>query len=864
MKLDLRDPDVRRQVQAFVAGGQLDRLSPYELNQLYQDLDAYDRALKVESAQSSLIQFCCWMNPDYKPGKIHYMIAENLEAVCSGDLLRLAVSMPPRAGKSMLISEYFPAYYLGHHADHKLLAASNNTDLAEGFGRKVRNHIDSNDFQQLFNKTNISKDSSSAGRWSTLAGGEAYYTGVGGALAGRGAHLAILDDPFSEQDILTGTDNIYGKVYDWYLSGPRQRLMPNGRIVIVHTRWSRSDLIARVIEDGQSNPGADQYTYMELPAILPSGESFWPEMWPADQLLRVKATMEARGKKYLWDAQYQQRPTGAGQTFVKEEMFKRWEKKDPPPCDYIILSLDAAVEATKRSDYNVFLTLGVFTDENIIDTDTLEPVPQVIVLDMIRERMEFPQLKRKARECLDDYTPDVFLIEKKANGAPLLHEMRQSGLGVQPFDPGTQDKAVRFSTVVDIIASGLVWVPIDFSWAQVFLDEVCGFPNEPHDDCCLVAGTEILLPDGGFCAIELLNVGDYVATPLGPRKVIAAGLTGTRPVFEVWVGPRRLEITDNHPIATTRGWLDLKQISAYTNVSIVTGDTSWQVNEIPTWLLNALSLTAGNIDATPSQKTRRIDATLAGQVLSCIAMCGSSTMAQYLKDTKFTTKTKTQATTGSRIWSAFRSSGTKRFTGRQRLRWGALLSNYNIWIKRAWKQANGTLPLKVLNGIGSMLSSKIWGRVRQHVWPPAPLLPYGATTAAKSSSHQEHASTTAARSAKERPPENEKSNATPSARIPVSSVESRSRINGRPSNIALSTATLSSITPNGEQPVYNITVEGAHCYFANGVLVHNCDALVQALIYIRRGGYVGIPSDAKDDPDSNWFKRKKVVGYGAR
>lgn len=194
MKLNLRDPAERQRLQAFIASGKLATLEEYELQQLYRDLEAYDKAMKTEAAQSSLIKFCCWMDPTYKPGKIHHMIAERLQRVCDGTLLRLAVSMPPRAGKSRLISELFPAYYLGHHPEHKLIAASNNTDLAESFGRKVRNNIDSGDFQMLFPNTKVSKDSSSAGRWATTKSGEAYYTGVGGALAGRGSHLCLSGD----------------------------------------------------------------------------------------------------------------------------------------------------------------------------------------------------------------------------------------------------------------------------------------------------------------------------------------------------------------------------------------------------------------------------------------------------------------------------------------------------------------------------------------------------------------------------------------------------------------------------------------------------------------------------------------------
>lgn len=864
MKLDLRDPDVRRQVQAFVASGKLNSLSPYELNALYQDLDAYDKALRVESAQDSLIKFCEWMNPDYRAGKIHYMIAERLEAMCRGELLRLAISLAPRHGKSMLCSEYFPAFYLGHHPGDKILAASNNTDLAEGFGRKVRNHVDSTDYRQLFPETKISKDSSSAGRWSTTKAGEAYYTGVGAALAGRGANLALIDDPFAEVDVLTGTNTIYERVYDWYLSGPRQRLMRDGKICIIHTRWHKSDLIGRLIEDGINNADGDQYEYIELPAILPSGESAWPEMWPADQLLKVKATMETRGKKFMWDAQYQQRPTGAGQTFVKEAMFQRWEKKNPPPCDYIILSLDAAVEATKRSDYNVFLTLGVFTDEKIIDPDTLEPLPQVIVLDMVRQRMEFPQLKRCAKDCLDDYSPDVFLIEKKANGAPLLQELRQSGLGVQAFDPGTQDKAVRFSTVVDIIASGLVWVPTEFAWVQQFLDEVCGFPNEPNDDICLVAGTKILLPDGCRRSIETLKVGEYVATPLGPRRIIAAGCTGKKSVFEFAAGEYSVTLTDNHPIATTKGWLDLKQISAQTNVSIIVGDTSWAENETPTWLLNVLNLMDTNTGVTPNQKIQHTGDISVNQVRFCIEMCGRFITARFPKGTKYTMSMRTPATTESRIWSVFRSRSTRIATAPQKSRWAALRNNYSILIEHAKQRVCGMLPLQASSGIGTTLSNKALVKGSPNAWPPVLRSLFTALGAKLHLSPRAPECTTAMRSAKVERPMSAKNNETQREHTYASTAGSNLSTRIAQKNIALSPVTLSSITPKSAQLVYNITVEDAHCYFANGVLVHNCDALVQALIYIRRGGYVGIPSDLKDEDDPNWFKRQRVVGYGAR
>jgi predicted phage terminase large subunit-like protein len=402
----------------------------------------------------------------------------------------------------MMGSELFPSWYLGHHPNHKVMGASHTGDLAEGFGRKVRNHIDSRDYQQIFPATKLSKDSTAAGRWSTSAGGEAFYAGVGAALAGKGGDLVVVDDPHNEQDIIAGTDTPFDKAYTWFLAGPRQRLQANAVILILHTRWSKRDIIGRVLEDAAKNADADQYEYLELPMELPSGAPLWPEMWTLEAIKKLKASL----LPHLWAAQYQQRPIGLGKTFINESDFKRWTRDKPPLCDYIMLTLDAAVEKTTRSDYNVFQTWGVFTDEHIRDPDTQEKMPQLILLDVVRERLEFPELKMRAREVLKAYQPDLFTIEKKANGAPLIHELRRSGIPVTAYDPGTLDKVARLNAVVDIIKSGLVWLP-EFAWADQFIEEVCGFPNEAHDDQV----------DALSQSLHYFRKGGFIALPHDPK-----------------------------------------------------------------------------------------------------------------------------------------------------------------------------------------------------------------------------------------------------------------------------------------------------------------------------------------------------------
>jgi len=339
--------------------------------------------------------------------------------------------------------------------------------------------------------------------------------GIGGAIAGRGAHLLVVDDPHNEQDILNGNFEVFDKAYEWYAYGARTRLMPGGSVAIVATRWAEQDLIGRVQKDMVRNEDSDQWEVVEFPALFENEHvsaeapeeqkyiSLWPEQWPVKSLLRTKASMPP----FQWSAQYMQQPTSREASIVKREWWQEWLEDQPPPCEYIIMSLDAAAEKNTRADFTALTTWGVFykDDENGVAQ------ANIILLNSIKERLEFPELKRLAYDEYKEWGPDWFVIEKKSSGSPLFQEFRRAGVPVQEFTPhrGTGDKVMRLNSVSDMFASGFVWYPAGRRWAEEVVDEVCGFPAMPNDD--LVDSTVMALMrfrSGGFIELPDDRWGD--------------------------------------------------------------------------------------------------------------------------------------------------------------------------------------------------------------------------------------------------------------------------------------------------------------------------------------------------------------------
>ena len=328
-----------------------------------------------EKSQTDFIEYVKHVWDGFIEGEHHKLFAEKLERVAQGKCKRLIVNMPPRHTKSEFASVFFPSWIMGLNPDMKIMQTTHTAELSARFGRKVRNLMDTDEYKQIFDKVSLSADSKSAGRWETNKGGEYFAAGVGGAITGRGADLLIIDDPHSEQDALSPT--ALDSAYEWYTSGPRQRLQPGGIIVIVMTRWSTLDLTEKLIKR-MSEEHADQWEIVELPAILENGEPLWPGFWKLEELEAVKASIPIA----KWNAQYMQNPTSEEGALIKRDWWQIWDHDDPPPCSYILQSYDTAFSAKETADYSAITTWGVFKPS--------DGAPEsIMLLDAKRGRWDF-------------------------------------------------------------------------------------------------------------------------------------------------------------------------------------------------------------------------------------------------------------------------------------------------------------------------------------------------------------------------------------------------------------------------------------------------------------------------------------------
>jgi predicted phage terminase large subunit-like protein len=381
---------------------------------------------------------------------------------------------------------------LGKFPEKKIIQTAHTAELAVGFGRKVRNLVLSEPYKKVFD-TKLSTDSKAAGRWNTDKGGDYFAIGVGGAVTGKGADLLIIDDPHSEQEAKQGNPAVYDGVYEWYTSGPRQRLQPGGAIIIVMTRWSKRDLTGQIVKSSEKE-GVNDWEVIEFPAIMPSGNPLWPAFWSQKELEAIKAEISVA----KWEAQYQQNPTSEEGAIIKRNMWKIWEEEDPPSCEYIIQSWDTAFEKSNRADYSACTTWGVFYQPN----EKGQMTSNIILLDAFKRRMEFPELKEKAFQMWKDWNPDALIVEKKAAGAPLIYEMRQMGIPLSEYTPGKgHDKIARVNSISDLFASGIVWCPAT-RWADEVMEEMASFPNGDHDDLVDSSSQALIrFRQGGFITI---------------------------------------------------------------------------------------------------------------------------------------------------------------------------------------------------------------------------------------------------------------------------------------------------------------------------------------------------------------------------
>ena len=319
----------------------------------------------------------------------------------------------------------------------------------------------------------------------------------------------IIDDPHDEQEGQSGDPAVFDHAYEWYTSGPRQRLQPGGSIIIICTRWSRRDLVGQVLKASAARKGTDEWEVIEFPAIMPSGKPLWPEFWPLEELEAIKAEIPV----HKWEAQYQQNPSSEGAALVKREWWRIWEHDNPPQCNYFIQSWDTAFLKKERADYSACTTWGVFyhPDENGNEQ------ANIILMDAFRDKLEFPSLKKTALEMYQYWQPDNVLIEAKAAGLPLIFELRAMGIPVNEYTPSRgNDKIARVNAIADMFSSGRIWVP-QTRFAEEVMEEFASFPAGEHDDY-VDSSTQALMRyrRGGFVSLQ----NDAMDEPIYQRRKV--------------------------------------------------------------------------------------------------------------------------------------------------------------------------------------------------------------------------------------------------------------------------------------------------------------------------------------------------------
>ena len=450
---------------------------------------------KHDKVQSSLLEYARFQMPEYQTPAHIKLLAHKLEEVERGNIKRLAIFMPPRHGKSQLTSQFFPAWYLGRNPSKFVIATTYAQDLADDFGRSVRNQKQDEDYNRIFSDCTLSKDSSSVRRFHTTGSGVYYAVGAGGAITGRGAHLLLIDDPIKGRED-ADSDAMRSNLIDWYRSTAYSRLMPGGSIILIQTRWHEDDLAGWILRETSHEP----WEVIELPAVLdekaskilkrPKGQALWPEAYDKKRLEEIKKTAGSRE----WNSLYMQRPSAEEGNILKRYWWKEWKEDNPPECNYILQSWDTAYTVKSTSDYSAVTTWGIFENNGI---------QNAILLSARRERWEFPELKSEAIKLYNEFRPDVVLIEAKASGWSLIQELQRAGIPITPFNPKKADKKTRAHSVTPLFESGRVWYPSSKYWAEDVIKQCAQFPSSNYDD----------LVDSTTQALMRLRQGLFVEHP---------------------------------------------------------------------------------------------------------------------------------------------------------------------------------------------------------------------------------------------------------------------------------------------------------------------------------------------------------------
>jgi predicted phage terminase large subunit-like protein len=600
------------------------------------------------------------------------------------------------------------------------------------------------------------------------------------------------------------------------------RLGKQTRILATTTPKPKDLIIDLIGRDGDDVQVTTASTYSNLDNLAPSFQK---------QILQYEGTKLGRQEIYAEIID----PEEGG--IVNRDWFRLWPADKPiPKLDFVVQSYDCAFTEKAQNDPTAAITFGVFRQE--------DGPGSVLIIDCWQDRLQYPDLRPKV---IDEYETvfgegkdrkrvDLVLVEDKAAGISLIQDLQRAHIPVRAYNPGRADKVQRLSIVANIIRAGRVWVPESSvrkgyvrDWAEGMISQVCSFPNTDHDDFCVAEGSMVLMANGDLKPIESMRVGDFVQTPNGARRVTAFHDNGIKEVWQVEADGRLLLATGNHEVFTDSGWRRVDSLrQAVHNLLVIDQEASWSSRRNWALSLRSLSSMAASTGVTLKAQIRRIVDTLGGRGIACIGMSGSSIAGQSPTGCTSITLMGTPGTTTSATLSAFRSVTTESITGQRQ---GARSSDFTL---RAFetKPLSGTSQKKAEHGTGSTPSG-VWPR---HGASLGSFLNYASNAFGA-------ALTWLARSL-----------GRSSADQPV-----------KPLSPSFASASLVQNT-HTTQRVFDLTVEGEHCYFANGILVHNCDALSQALRYLRDAGFLNIdpvPDELDEDDYVDAGVRRKENPYAA-
>lgn len=472
------------------------------LSTVAPELDLIDRLeeLAIENAREDFYAFVQYAAPHiiaegFTNGIHIYEICKKLQLVEQGKRKRVMIFLPPRSMKTT-ISQLFQAWCFGRHPGWQLMNVCYAQGLADDTSRIVRNLIMTPEYQRVFPGVQISADSRAVNKWSTAQGGRYTSAGITGGIAGKGAHIAFIDDPLSEQDAFSKAQREFVK--KWYPGGLKSRLMPGGRIVIISTRWHEDDLPGWLLTAAIKDSKADQWDVIEFPAIVQTDkgeESYWPEWRPLHELQALRD--DPTTPRSQWNALYMQTPTPEEGNILQRKHFQLWPAEKPlPQCSFVMMSLDTAFSKKETADFSVIQVWGIFDtgykvpeqrdeDGKIINRDAGREfnVPNAILLSNRRGRWDYTELLDETRAAVRRFQPDRIIIENKASGIILIQDMQRAGFPVWAYSPGKgQDKESRVHTISRYVVGGRVWMPEDKMWADDLVDEACAFPFGRNDD----------------------------------------------------------------------------------------------------------------------------------------------------------------------------------------------------------------------------------------------------------------------------------------------------------------------------------------------------------------------------------------------